>query len=37
MTWISFIKGILASQEEKQAIVDVNGIGYTVAIPPRAA
>ncbi len=37
MTWISFIKGILASQEEKQAIVDVNGIGYTVDIPPRAA
>jgi len=37
MTWISFVKGVLASQEPKQAVVDVNGIGYAVDIPSRAA
>ena len=36
MTWISFVKGVLASQESKQVVVDVNGIGYAVDIPPRA-
>ena len=32
---ISFVKGILESKSAKQAIVDVNGIGYTVEILPR--
>lgn len=36
MTWISFVRGVLSSQEEKQVVVNVNGIGYTVDIPPRA-
>ena len=30
---ISFVKGILAVRDPAQAIVDVNGVGYSVAIP----
>jgi Holliday junction DNA helicase RuvA len=32
---ISFVKGILESKNGKQAIVDVNGIGYIIEILPR--
>ena len=32
---ISYIKGIIVHKETKQVIVDVNGIGYTVDVPPR--
>lgn len=32
---ISFVKGILESKNERQAIVDVNGIGYIVEVLPR--
>ena len=32
---ISYIKGIIVHKETKQVIVDVNGIGYAVDVPPR--
>ena len=32
---ITFVKGILESKNERQAIVDVNGIGYIIEILPR--
>ena len=32
---ISYIKGIIAHKETKQVIVDVNGIGYAIEVPPR--
>ena len=32
---ISFIKGVLAFKEPKQVIVDVNGVGYAIDIPPK--
>lgn len=32
---ISYIKGIIVYKETKQVLVDVNGIGYTVDVPPR--
>ena len=32
---ISYIKGVLADKETTQVIVDVNGIGYTIDVPPR--
>jgi Holliday junction DNA helicase RuvA len=32
---ISFIRGILAFKEPKQVIVDVNGVGYAIDIPPK--
>ena len=32
---ISFIKGILFSHEEENAIIDVGGIGYHLFIPPN--
>ena len=32
---ISYIKGIIVYKETKQVIVDVNGIGYTLDVPPR--
>ena len=32
---ISYIKGIIVHKETKQVIVDVNGIGYTVDVPPQ--
>jgi holliday junction DNA helicase RuvA len=34
---IAFIRGILAFKEAKQVIVDVNGVGYALEIPPRTA
>jgi Holliday junction DNA helicase RuvA len=33
---IAFVKGILEFQDAKRAIVDVNGIGYTIEIPSNA-
>ena len=33
---ISFVKGILAVKDSKQAVVDVNGVGYSVDIPASA-
>ena len=33
---IAFVKGILAFKDSKQAIVDVNGIGYSVDVPANA-
>ena len=32
---ISYIKGVLVDKETTQVIIDVNGIGYTVDVPPR--
>ncbi len=32
---IAYIKGIIVHKETKQVIVDVNGIGYLVDVPPR--
>ena len=32
---IAYIKGVIAYKETKQVIVDVNGIGYIVDVPPR--
>ena len=32
---ISYIKGVIIHKETKQVIVDVNGIGYAVDVPPR--
>lgn len=32
---ISYIKGVVVHKETKQVIVDVNGIGYAVDVPPR--
>ena len=32
---ISYIKGVIVHKETKQVIVDVNGIGYTVNVPPQ--
>ena len=32
---ISYIKGVLADKETTQVVVDVNGIGYTIDVPPR--
>ena len=32
---ISYIKGVIVHKETKQVIVDVNGIGYAVDVPPR--
>ena len=32
---ISYIKGIIVHKETKQVIVDVNGIGYAIDVPPR--
>ena len=32
---ISYIKGVLADKGTTQVIVDVNGIGYAIDVPPR--
>ena len=32
---IAYIKGVIIYKETKQVIVDVNGIGYIVDVPPR--
>ena len=32
---ISYIKGVLADKETAQVIVDVNGVGYAIDVPPR--
>lgn len=32
---IAYIKGIIVHKETKQVIVDVNGIGYMLEVPPR--
>ena len=32
---IAYIKGIIAHKETKQVIVDVNGVGYALDVPPR--
>ena len=32
---ISYIKGTIVHKETKQVIVDVNGIGYAIDVPPR--
>ena len=32
---ISYIKGVVAHKETKQVVVDVNGIGYAIDVPPR--
>ena len=32
---IAYIKGVIVHKETKQVIVDVNGIGYTLDVPPR--
>lgn len=32
---ISYIKGVIVHKETKQVIVDVNGIGYAIDVPPR--
>ena len=32
---ISYIKGVLADKETTQIVVDVNGIGYAIDVPPR--
>ncbi|MYG08817.1 Holliday junction branch migration protein RuvA, partial [Candidatus Poribacteria bacterium] len=32
---IAYIKGIIVHKETKQVIVDVNGIGYMLDVPPR--
>lgn len=32
---IAYIKGVIVHKETKQVIVDVNGIGYTIDVPPR--
>ena len=32
---IAYIKGIIVHKETKQVIVDVNGIGYILDVPPR--
>ena len=31
---ISYIKGVIVHKETKQVIVDVNGIGYAIDVPP---
>jgi Holliday junction DNA helicase RuvA len=31
---ISFVKGVLAIKDSKQAVIDVNGVGYSVEVPP---
>ncbi len=33
MTWISFVKGTLVMQDEREVVVDVHGIGYSLEIP----
>lgn len=33
---IAYIAGKVASKDTKQVVVDVNGIGYAVDVPPRA-
>lgn len=33
---ISFIKGFLAEQNAESVVVDVNGVGYEINMPPRA-
>ena len=37
MTWISLVKGTLVMQDEREVVVDVHGIGYSLEIPPGAA
>ena len=32
---ITYIKGIIVHKETKQVIVDVNGVGYALDVPPR--
>ncbi len=32
---ISYIKGVLVDKETTQIVVDVNGIGYAIDVPPR--
>ena len=32
---IAYIKGVIVHKETKQVIVDVNGIGYAIDVPPR--
>ena len=32
---ISYIKGVLADKETTQVVVDVNGVGYAIDVPPR--
>ena len=32
---IAYIKGIIVHKETKQVIVDVNGVGYALDVPPR--
>ena len=32
---IAYIKGTIAHKETKQVIVDVNGVGYALDVPPR--
>ena len=32
---IAYIKGIIVHKETKQIIVDVNGVGYALDVPPR--
>lgn len=36
MTWISLVKGTLVMQDEREVVVDVHGIGYSLEIPPGA-
>ena len=32
---ISFVKGFLAEQNAESIVVDVNGVGYEINMPPR--
>ncbi len=32
---IAYVKGVVAHKDTKQVVVDVNGIGYAVDIPPK--
>ena len=32
---IAYIKGVIVHKETKQVIVDVNGVGYALDVPPR--
>ncbi len=34
---IAYLKGIVAHKDTKQVIVEVNGIGYAVDVPPKTA
>ena len=34
---IAFVKGILEANDDQRAVVDVNGIGYSIEIPSNAA